>query len=164
MYHATPYDLHAIGFYFSDYEEYITEAANHKNEFGDVVEEVEIQIIDAPNPELFSALHINQATLKTWFDYFEGMSGNDLIKALYIAEYLGCSTDAILDKLEEVDIFEGTAQEYADSYISDCGLLDQMPEQLRFYFDTESFARDLLLGGDITEIEIMGKCFIAIGG
>ncbi|WP_083549915.1 hypothetical protein [Sphingorhabdus lutea] len=29
-----------------------------------------------------------------------------------------------------------------------------MPENLRFYFDTEAFARDLLLGGDIAELEV----------
>ena len=51
-------------------------------------------------------------------------------------------------------LFEGTAIEYAESYIEDTGLLNEMPENLRFYFDTEVFARDLLLGGDIAELEV----------
>ena len=36
-----------------------------------------------------------------------------------------------------------------------------MPESLRYYFDTEAFARDLVYAGDITEIEIIGIPWIA---
>lgn len=38
---------------------------------------------------------------------------------------------------------------YADDYIESCGLLESMPENLRCYFDTERFARDMELGGDV---------------
>jgi len=42
-------------------------------------------------------------------------------------------------------------------------MLDQMPENLRNYFDTEAFARDMVLGGDITPVEIDGRSYIADG-
>lgn len=40
--------------------------------------------------------------------------------------------------------------------IEDCGLLDEMPENLRYYFDVQRFARDLELNGDISEFRFAG--------
>lgn len=34
---------------------------------------------------------------------------------------------------------------YAENYIEDCGLLDSVPENLRWYFDYEKFARDIFI-------------------
>ena len=85
-YHATPYDISAAGFYFKDYDDYNTQAATHKNEYGDPVEEYEIQFIDGDNYKLFSALSVNQANLKQWFDDYENLDGEEYIKAIYLAE------------------------------------------------------------------------------
>ena len=49
------------------------------------------------------------------------------------------------------------------NYIEDTGLLDEMPENLRYYFETEAFARDMLLSGDIDEVEIQGTTYIVTG-
>lgn len=38
-----------------------------------------------------------------------------------------------------------------------------MPENLRTYFDTEAFARDLVIGRDITQVEIDDRSYIADG-
>ena len=154
IYHATPYDISATGFYFSTYEEYAEKAASHRNEYGDPVEEYEIQFIDGDNSRLFKAVGVNQANLQTWFDKFEDLDGDDAIKAIYLAEDLGYRLEDALDRLDDVHLFEGTAIEYVESYIEDTGLLNEMPENLRYYFDTEAFARDLLLGGDIAELEV----------
>ena len=48
IYHTTPYDISATGFYFSTYDEYAEKAASHRNEHGDPVEEYEIQFIFVP--------------------------------------------------------------------------------------------------------------------
>ena len=154
IYHATPYDISATGFYFSTYDEYAEKAASHRNEHGDPVEEYEIQFIDGDNSRLFKAVGVNQANLQAWFDKFEDLDGDDAIKAIYLAEDLGYRLEDALDRLDDVHLFEGTAIEYAESYIEDTGLLNEMPDNLRYYFDTEAFARDLLLGGDITELEV----------
>jgi len=69
----------------------------------------------------------------------------------------------VLDQMDEVGLFEGRSKEYAEEYIEDCGLLDEMPENLRYYFDVEAFARDMLLSGDISEVEIMGTTYVAWG-
>ena len=160
IYHATPYDISAAGFYFSTYEEYLDKFASHRNEHGDPVEEYEIQFIDGENYRLFEAVRVNQANLKDWFNRFEDLDDHDAIKVIYLAEDVGYSLDGMLDRLDDVMLFEGTAIEYAESYLDDTGLLDQIPENLRYYFDTEAFARDLLLGGDIAEIETGGKTYV----
>ena len=164
QYHATPYDISATGFYFSNYEEYTEKAAAHKNEYGDPVEEFEIQFIDGENHQLFNALSVNQATLKEWFDDFEDLDFEDEVKAIYLAEYLSCSSSEILGHMDDVNLFEGSALEYAEQFIEDTGMLDEMPENLRYYFDTKAFARDMVLGGDVSEVEINGTNYVVWGG
>ncbi|WP_193188977.1 antirestriction protein ArdA [Nisaea sediminum] len=159
-YHATPYDISATGFYFSSYDDYLAKAADHRNAYGQIVEEFEIQFIDGDAFALFDALEVTQATLSAWFDQFEGLDGDEARKAIYLASHEGCAMDQILEQLEDVYLFEGTATEYAESYIKETGLLDQIPENLRFYFDVEAFARDLQLGDDIAVIEIDERSFV----
>ena len=163
LYHATPYDMTAIGFYFRTYEEYLEKAKTHKNKYGDPVEEYEIQFLDGENYALFGALSVNQANLKQWFDEFEGLEGNELVSAIYLAEYLSYNMDDLKDSLDDVSLFEGTAKEYAYEYIDDTGLLNEMPENLRFYFDFDAFTRDMIMSGDITEVTINNTNYIAWG-
>ncbi|MFC3052293.1 antirestriction protein ArdA [Kordiimonas pumila] len=163
VYHATPYDLHTIGFYFSTYDEYLEKSATHTNEFGQHIEEYEIQFIDGDNAALFKAIGVNQANLEQWFDDFEGMNPEDAVKAIYLIDYNGCVSDDILSQLEDVCLFEGSALEYTEQYIEDTGMLDEMPENLRYYFDTGAFARDLVISGDISEVEIGGTNYIVWG-
>lgn len=162
-YHATSYDISAAGFYFKDFEEYTAKAAAHRNEYGEPVEEYEIQFIDGDNYKLFGELNVSQANLEQWFDDFEELDGDEAIKAIYLAEDLHCTMDDLLDKLEDVMLFEGTAEEYVDQYLEDCGILDQIPEQLQYYFDSKAYARDMLINGDITELSIDNTDYIVWG-
>ena len=164
QYHATPYDISATGFYFSTYDEYTEKASTHKNEYGDPVEEYEIQFIDGDNCQLFNALGINQANLDKWFDNFETMNKDDAAKAIYLCDYIGYDINEILERLDDVILFQGTAVEYAAEYIEDTDILNGLPENLRYYFDVEAFARDMLMGGDITEVEINNTDYVALGG
>lgn len=95
-YHATPYDISATGFYFSTLEEYREKAAKHRNAYGDLVEEYEIQFIDGDNATLFAALNVNQATLPLWFDQFEELAAENAAKAIYLASDVGYSIEAPL--------------------------------------------------------------------
>jgi len=159
-YHATPYDISAAGFYFENYEEYLAKAEQHTNEYGDKVEEFEIQFIEGENYELFKALEVSQGNLKLWFDEYEDLEGEDLVRAIYIAEYSGYETSEILSKLEDIRLFEGTAIEFAEEYLEDTGTLDEIPENLRYYFDVERFANDMIMNGDICEVTIMNTNYI----
>jgi antirestriction protein len=62
-----------------------------------------------------------------------------------------------------VVLFEGTPRAYAEDYLESTGMLDQMPENLRCYVDVDAFARDLLMGSDITEIDINGTTYVVSG-
>ena len=164
QYHATPYDINATGFYFNTYDEYVEKASTHKNDYGDPVEEYEIQFINGDNYQLFNALGINQANLEKWFEDFENLDTDDEAKAIYLAEYTGYEMQDILDQLDDICLFKGTAEEYAEEYIEDTDMLADMPENLRYYFDTEAFASDMVTGGDITVLEINNVEYVAWGG
>ncbi|MDF1807766.1 antirestriction protein ArdA [Hyphomonas sp.] len=153
-YHATPYDISATGFYFENLEEYRSKAATHRNAYGDLVEEFDIQFIDGDNYHLFRSLGVNQATLALWFDQFEDLTDDQAVAAIYLAEYVGVATEEIIDQIDDVMLFEGSLLEYAEDYVESTGLLNEAPESLRFYFDMESFARDLRYAGDVTEFDL----------
>lgn len=42
-----------------------------------------------------------------------------------------------------------SVEDYARQYVEDCGLLNDMPDNLKNYFDYEAFARDMVLSGDV---------------
>lgn len=50
------------------------------------------------------------------------------------------------------DTLEAWAEEWAES----TGLLDSVPESLRYYFDYEKFGRDMEINGDIFSVRIDG--------
>lgn len=150
--YAQPYDLHAAGFYFDSLESYEKKAARNRNEFGDPVEEYEIQFIDGDNYALFGAAGICQASLDEWFkhlDHFDGDS-HEGKALLFLLGDRGMDLEEALEKYTDVSIFEGTALDYAHEFIDDCYNLEGIAAQ---YFDYERFARDLVMGGDIEEIE-----------
>lgn len=47
-----------------------------------------------------------------------------------------------------------TARAWAEQYVEDTGMLDEMPENLRYYFDYDGWMHDAQLGGDITVVPI----------
>ena len=59
--------------------------------------------------------------------------------------------------------YQGTfssKEEWAEQYADDTGMLESMPDNLRFYFDFEAFARDCEMGGDITFAEHEGNVWV----
>ncbi len=50
--------------------------------------------------------------------------------------------------------------DWAYDYLNDTGALDAMPENLRCYFDFDSFARDCELNGDILTFDVDGRVAI----
>jgi antirestriction protein len=59
----------------------------------------------------------------------------------------------LIEQAEERYTGYETVLEYAESYLEDSGLLAEVPETLRYYVDTEAFARDLVLGGEVFECD-----------
>ena len=105
--------------------------------------------------------------MNEWFETYEDMGDETAAKVIYLFDHLDYTTDTandIQDKLDDITLFEGTAIEYAEQYLEETGMLNKIPQHLRYYFDTEAYARDMLLNGDIAEVEIMNARYIAMGG
>jgi antirestriction protein len=52
-----------------------------------------------------------------------------------------------------------TELEWCEQFLDDAGTLDAIPENLRSYFDTERYLRDMKLGGDVTFEEVDGTVY-----
>lgn len=68
------------------------------------------------------------------------------------AAYMACFNEWDGDKFNEryrgeFDSWEAMAEEFAE----ETGMLDEIPENLRYYFDFERYANDMRLGGDMCE-------------
>lgn len=155
---AQPYSMDAVGFYFHSFEEYETKSENLQDRFGNPVEEFEIQFIDGDDAELFEACGINQSNLSTWFDDIEDMDEHEKIALYFLTGTLGYNLDQAMDKIEDVIIFEGDAKEAAEELFDEC-YAHTIPENLRWYFDMDKFARDLEIGGDFNEFSYSGTVY-----
>lgn len=150
--YANPYDISATGFYFDSLEEFEEKTKNLRNECGQPVEEFSIEYIEGDNPKLFDAAKINQANLAIWFDELDHIEddSDDGLAIRYLLENVGLSLDDALNQYQEVQIYQGRIEDYAADLIEDCY---ELPEIALRYFDYEAFARDLVMGGDVAEIQ-----------
>ena len=159
--YARPYDTSAVGFYFETYEEFVQKAAKLRNEYGDPVEEFDIQFIDGENIdcELAKAIGINQANLEQFCDVVEDWDDEE--KTIIILAVGECGyrfeentqpDDFELD-IYPVDTFRGLAEEFVDE-----GLFGDIPDRFSCYIDYDAIARDLSV--DYCETTVAGKGFI----
>lgn len=150
LYFAQPYSLSATGFYFETLAEYRSKADALRDDYGQPVEEFELQYIDGDAHQLFNALSVNQATLSTWFELIDTLDPTDdrYLIACHLADE-GCTIGELADRWDDFTIYHGTAEDYARDVIEDC---EDLPERIAFYVDYELMGRDMVLGGDIAEI------------
>lgn len=154
-FYAQPYQ-DATGFYFSTFDDF-EKGMELLEERG--IEEVEIQLIEGSTVEsrLFDAAEITRGNIETWFDEVENLDEEQQVGLLWLVSYAGYKLDDALLKVEDVRLFEGSAEEYAEELLDE-GVISE--EQLKQYFDAEKFARDLDFGGDIAEINVDGRNFV----
>lgn len=164
--HAQPYDINATGFYFQDFDEWEEKFAAAE-ERG--VEEFELQYIDGDSEQtLFAGLmEPTQANIEQWFEFMdEWEQKNEMEQAAiaYLMEDLNVTVDSAFEQVEgngeEPSMMEGSVLDYAYEIVDDCGMLNDMPENLRHYFDYESFARDLELTGDVATFEFNNTHYV----
>lgn len=153
--YANPYNQDANGFYFSSLEEYETKAKNLSDRYGNAVEEFEIDFINGDESEqfLFDLIKVNQANLDYYFDCVNeySLDENQVIAGKYLLD-CGHTIESILENVDNVQIYEGSASDYAYEFINDCYNLDKMMGDLANYFDYDKFANDLIYSGDIVEV------------
>lgn len=156
--YAQPYDITATGFYFETAEQYAALAAKAVYDYGEKVEEFEIQFIDgaAIDAALADALGLNQANLGRFFEVAEAWEEHEKIRCI-IAMREGIGFDIEQDDPDalEIDIYQAdTLRDLAESFVDE-GLFGEIPEPLRFYIDYDAIARDLAM--DYSQAEIAGE-------
>lgn len=159
MFHAQPYDLSATGFYFEDRESYEKRIGSIRNDYGQPVEEFELQFIDgeAIDCALARAWGINQANILAFMDAAESWGEDQKLRFIIAVGECGYSfdPDSIDPDIFEVDIYEDMSlKELAEHFVEE-GLYGSIPETIAYYLDYEAIANDL--GVEYTETEIAGK-------
>lgn len=159
--HAQPYDLAATGFYFTDYDDYRTKADALRNDYGEPVEEFEIQFIDgdAIDSELAQAIGLNQANVKTFLDAVDAWDEHDKTRVIIAVSECGYAFNADTQPDDfDVDIYHlDSLRDLAEQFVEE-GLFGDIPERLEPYLDLAAIARDL--GHDYTETTIGGTRLI----
>ena len=159
--YAQPYDLSANGFYFEAAEEYASKADALRNDYGDPVEEFEIQFIDGEDIDcdLAKAIGINQANLKQYFEAVEEWDADDKTRVILAVGECGYTfEDDTLPSDFDLDIYAFDTMRDLTEHFVDEGLFGDIPERLQFYIDYDAIARDLSF--DYSEAEVAGQRLI----
>lgn len=160
--HAQPYDLAASGFYFDTAEEFQAKFKANTNDYGDPVEEYEIQFIDGDDIDcdLANAWGLYQSNFEGFLEAADSWDDDD--KQRYIIAVGECGYDhaSVADNLSDVDIdiySVASMRELAEEFIDE-GLFGHIPENLAPYLDYDAIARDLAM--DYSETTIAGENLI----
>tara|TARA_R110002110_G_scaffold257206_2_gene473151 strand:- start:6764 stop:7273 length:510 start_codon:yes stop_codon:yes gene_type:complete len=159
--YAQPYDISATGFYFDTVEEYAERSAKVRNDFGQPVEEFEIQFIDGDeiDCELARAWEINQANFAALLEAIDDWDTERKRHYIIAVGECGYAHLDVVDDPEsvEIDLYSvGSMRELAEQFVEE-GLFGDIPERLQFYIDLDAIARDLAV--DYSEIMIAGEGF-----
>lgn len=160
--YAQPYDLAATGFYFETIEEFRAKLAMATNEYGEPVEEFELQFIDgdAIDCALADTWGINQSSIGTYFDAVDSWEEHDKQVFIIAVGEAGYSfdPDTVAPSDFDVDIYFAQSMiDLAEEFVAD-GLFGDIPDHLTHYIDYEAIARDL--GHDYSETDIAGQYLI----
>ena len=159
--HAQPYDISANGFYFETVEEYAAKANALRNDYGDPVEEFEIQFIDGEgiDCDLANAIGLNQANFSQFFDCVDDWDDDQKQRVIIAVGECGYAFDeSISPDGFDVEIYEtDTMRDLAEQFVDD-GLFGEVPKPFQFYIDYNAIARDLAV--DYSDTVIAGKRLI----
>ncbi|PIR39915.1 MAG: antirestriction protein ArdA [Alphaproteobacteria bacterium CG11_big_fil_rev_8_21_14_0_20_39_49] len=162
QFYAQPYDISSTGFYFESMEEYDTLYSKNLNEYGEQPEEYEIQFIDGEEIDckLFNALGVHQGNIHHFIEKIEEWEEHQKHALIIATGECGYNFDIDSGNPDDFDIelYElDSLKELAEQFIEE-GLFGQIPDNIRFYLDTDAIARDL--GMDYSETRIDGTNYI----
>jgi hypothetical protein len=161
---ANPYNTSVNGYFFTSYDEYLNNLVNLTDSLNQPVEEVEIEWIDGDHAQLFEACKISHATLSLWYDEIAYLDISEQVEIYYRCRILGQDVQKALNNLDtDGTIFGSSLTEYARDYVTQCGILDKLPEEMRCYFDYELLARDIEMSGSMSEFRYMDSQYTATG-
>lgn len=159
---AQPYDICAKGFYFDTAEQYEKKSKNLMNDYGQLVEEFEIQFIDGEiiNAKLFNALEVHQGNLGYFLDIAKEWDEDEKIKVILAVGECGYNFNLGQDDPNqfEIDIYEiDTMRELAIDFVEQ-GLFGEIPSNIQNYLDYDAIAYDLSM--DYSEATIDNTRYI----
>lgn len=161
-FHAQPYDTSAPGFYFEDAEIYKAKIKSIVNDYGDEVEEFEIQFIDGSSLdcELVEAIEINQCNALDVLESLDNWDNDQKLNVIIAVGECGYNFDFKSNNPDdfEVDIYHDMdMKDLAQSFVDD-GLFGDIPASIINYLDMDAIARDLSC--DYSEITIAGERYV----
>jgi hypothetical protein len=149
-FYANPYNFVATGFYFESNDEFLEKSAALRDNCDNVVEEFMIEVIDGTKEQidLVNAIGIDQGNMEKVIEYIESSDENEWPAMFFLLD------NNIVDKLDD-------AKDKADDVcITESRLIDAASKLFdKRYVDYEKFARDCMIGGDMTEFEFGGKTY-----
>ena len=160
--HAQPCDLSATGFYYESATEFQTKAGANRNDYGERVEEYEIQFIDGDDIDraLFKAISVHQGSIKHFFEHAQKWEDWEKINVIIAVGECGHRFDIESDDPGDFDVQiynVDSLKELAIEFIND-GLFGEIPEHLENYLDIDAMASDLR--HDYTETVIAGMSVV----
>lgn len=160
--YAQPYNTAARGFYFGSLEEYKEQSCRCVDDYGNAVEEFEIEFIDGEEIDcaLFEAVGVHQGNIGAFLEAVEGWSEDEKYRVIIAAGECGYPFNIALDNPCDFDVdlyYLDSMKELAEMFIDE-GLFGDIPEKLQFYLDYDLIAHDLSM--DYTETCIAGQRLI----
>ena len=161
-FHAHAYDISATGFYFEDAETYKAKIDSIVNDYGDEVEEFEIQFIDGSSLDcaLVEALGIHQGNALNIIEVLDDWDDAQKLNVIIAVGECGYSFDFKTNNPDdfEVDIYHDMdMKDLAQSFVDD-GLFGDIPANTINYLDMDAIARDLSC--DYSETTIAGERYV----
>ena len=160
--HTQPYDISAAGFYFESAEEYAEKSAALRNDYGDPVEEFEIQFIDGEDIDcaFAQAVGLFQGNIAALFTAIEEWEDGQKIRCIIAVGECSSGFNFETDNIDHLDVdLHGveTLRELAEQFVDD-GYFGDIPKSVDFYIDYDAIARDLSV--EYSETIIAGERFI----
>jgi len=140
--YANPYS--GSGFYFSDLADYEAKVKKKRGDF-----EHTIMFIDGDDDEqaLFTAMSgrdgLSPADLEDYYDVID-MEDHEEAALYWLLDNLNMNLADALEKIEDVGLREGSAEDYVYDLVEDVGLPSNAVD---YYFDYDRFGRDLSIDG-----------------
>jgi len=161
-FYAQPYDISATGFYFTDATSYRESINCVVNDYGDRVEEFEIQFINGfvLDSKLARVIEPTQANIIAMMEAMAPWPEEQKTKVILAVGEGGLSFDLETDDPDDIGIdlhADMTLTDLAYQFVDE-GLMGDLPDRLLIYLDYDRIARDL--AHDYTETRLCGETYV----
>lgn len=164
---AMPYSFLGSAFEISNMDEFKTKWQDLYDRKG--TEEYSLEFLDGSNIEqkIYQAMQIDSVgsvdpkDLELFFEILEEDKIETEAQAFafwFCVSYLGYAPSVAFDIFEDLIIFEGTPEEYAQDYVFSCVPISDIPSIIVDYIDFEKLGQDMVDEGSIVHFQEEGFC------